>query len=755
MSDKNDSTKSVRSARNQKEGSDQEVGGLSAAKLRTLGARLMKLRDDSRIFHALETALEDDDDWRAVLVHLVLHDLVDAGKNAYVAIALERALCWAHNEGTDMAAELDAAERALVAMPSKVKFEETPLLPNLPIEVVHLAAFLSVKAPDRARAIYPNVSRNVQTALALSLALDEAALPEGAAKPLTRALTPWIGSYADTVHGPWEGREIDIEGLAARLGTEETLTKAAAKLLSGTDPSIDTTVGILPALRIVPKEAARKGLSSFLRRNGNPSQWKELRAALLERPDLEELVMELAEVNEGGSDSEKLLLFNLLDSVPEGVERSVWFSKLSTGDEFLVEYEQFLRTLGRTRALALAEHAFTLPKHRQDWVLLLHRVFGDEARPILLEAIQRGLLRYVGLVPEAALDVLETADLSDEERRKARLKIALGLGKAGQPIPSSLDNVLGESPGALCVVAGQLAEQRALRLLDQCMLAHPPEVVLESLARCPDAPEALRERGIQGFVERRKKVKRTVDARRALRDIPGAAELLERFIVGLDPSEKKLFGILEKAFDAETYAKLVEAAGGEAETRIQKFQRLSEAGGKTTLFFPAEGDLDALAVPSCSYAGGPAPAGVEAPRGREEAKQHVLSIDLSPFPDLVQEFGGETMSLFVEAPRSGEFNDDATLVCSAKLGSIPEGGRPLQVGALNLPAALRESGRKADQRELRGLLRPMDGHVFGPAYWIQESLGASVTLQLNDAYINLGDAGSLYIGDFGTTWQCS
>ena len=285
------------------------------------------------------------------------------------------------------------------------------------------------------------------------------------------------------------------------------------------------------------------------------------------------------------------------------------------------------------------------------------------------------------------------------------------------------------------------------------MQANPPETVIGKLSK---ASRPVRAAAIKTFVARRKKIKKTTDARYELRGFPQLAELLEAELGEVDPGEKKFFRMLEKTLSKDDYARVCAAAGRKVETTLEKLQRLMAGEGDkgTTLFFPAKGELASLRVETLSYVGRTAPPGVQAPKGQEDDASHILSLDLSPFPDLVAEFGAETMSLFVEAPGSGEFNDEGVLLGSPKLAAIPEGCQPLEVGALKLPQALREAGKSEEARDLRSILYARDGHAFGPAYWIQRKLGPSVTLQLNDVYLNLGDAGSFYVGDFGTTWQC-
>lgn len=300
---------------------------------------------------------------------------------------------------------------------------------------------------------------------------------------------------------------------------------------------------------------------------------------------------------------------------------------------------------------------------------------------------------------------------------------------------------------------GLLDESGQAALLKVACSIEVPEQVLIDVRDCSDA---IRREATKNLVVRRKKTGRTSDANYAISRTRGAIEFLTELISDVAPDEKKFFGILEKAFSKEEYALLAAAAGREVETTAQKLRSLMASGSDSgiTLFFPADGELESFTVKSMSYTGPTPPPGVTVPKGRKGNATHILSLDLSAFPTLAERAGGETLSLFVESPDTGEFNDDAALVALSKLASIPEGGRPLQLGSLELPAKLRRTGRSQGGQDLKRILRGCQGHAFGPAYWIQRKHGNSVTLQLNDAYMNLGDAGSLYIGDFGTTWQC-
>ncbi|GAB5544420.1 MAG: hypothetical protein SangKO_041800 [Sandaracinaceae bacterium] len=729
-----------------------EIAGQSEKALRALAKKLTKLRDKYRIGDALEDAVGWKERER-VFFHLFEHDALDAGKNVYLAVYLDTCIAERSAGGADLPRQLAVVERVLAKLPSTVEYAESPMFPNLPGAVFQLATFLWKNAPEQARTLYPNAKANVQTALALAMALDEAELPDGAAEALTRALATHIGQHPDTVYGLWDERSIDIDALAAQLGTEAILKKAGLALLKKKDLDLQTLAGLGAAMRTAPPKGALEGLAGFLSGNGQPDAWGPARDVLADRPDVEALATTVAEQDEEW-DARRLLLFGLLDTVSPALAATLSFDSLSSDSgAFVAAYEGILHALGETEALALGTQTLASDKRDSDkqWIPLLHRVFGEPAMPLLRRAVGEGLLRNVHLAPEASLVALAEADIEPDARTTAEVGIAVALAKTGQPVPETLDDAIAQRPRTLGTFATALPAERMNALIDASMEKNPPEALLEPLCK---APEPVRRHTLVRFVERRKKIKRTTDARRVLRYFEGAAEILAECLEGVDPDEKKFWGILEKAFSKDVYASLAEAAGRKVETAVEKFARLSRDDGGTTLFFPARGELEPLRAETLSYAGGPPPPGVTAPSGREEDKRHVLTLDLSPFPDLVSRFGAETMSLFVEAPNSGAFNDEAELVRSGKLDSVPEGGRALEVGAVKLPEALRQSGRTAEHRELRSLLYRQDGHAFGPAYWIQENLGDSVTLQLNDAYMNLGDAGSLYIGNFGTTWQC-
>lgn len=729
-----------------------EIAGKSEKQLRALGKKLMKLQDNYRIGDALVDAVE----WKdkdAVLLHLIEHGVVDPGRNIYLALCLEEVVK-ERGSGADKARLLDIVEQVLSKIPTNIKYKEGPLLPNLPRAAFQLATFLWKNAPERSRALLPVAKANIQAALALAMALDEAELPDGMAETLTKALAPMIGDHPPTFYGAWDQRKFDLDAFVAQLGTTSILADAAVEHLKKDKPT-PTTAGLLGAFRIAPANTVLSGLESFLSYNARPSAWTAVREQLSERDDLEQLAKNAASIDQGGEERKKLLIYGVLSEISDELADGLWFSSLSDYDgAFIGEYEAILKKLGEERSLELGRRCLdrdTSIEVRKAWVPLLHRVFGTSALPLLIEAVEKGMTRFVSLAPEASIEAMQTAELEDKARVTAQVSIGVAMAKEGKAVPEALDAAIAQRPRTLAVFAPRLSQERTIAILDAAIESHPPEEVLVALVK---APEAIRRHGIKRFVERRKKIKRTADARHMLRSFPNAAHLIEENIGQVDPGEKKFFGILEKSFSKAVFQALSDAVGRHVESTIEKLERLSSDDGKTTLFFPAQGELEGLRVESFSYSGDNAPASVTAPKGREEDMKHILTLDLSPFPDLVSEFGAETMSLFVEAPNSGEFNDDATLVRSGKIEGIPKGGTPIHLGALKLPAALRESGRKAGQRELKPILFRQTGVVFGPAYWIQQKLGSTVTLQLNDAYMNLGDGGSLYIGDFGTTWQC-
>lgn len=213
---------------------------------------------------------------------------------------------------------------------------------------------------------------------------------------------------------------------------------------------------------------------------------------------------------------------------------------------------------------------------------------------------------------------------------------------------------------------GLLDESDQAALLKVACSIEVPEQVLIDVRDCSDA---VRREATKNLVVRRKKIGRTSDANYALSRTRGAIEFLTELLSDVAPDEKKFFGILEKAFSKEEYALLAAAAGREVETTAQKLRSLMASGSDSgiTLFFPADGELESFAVKSMSYTGPTPPPGVTVPKGRKGNATLILSLDLSAFPTLAERAGGETLSLFVESPDTGEFNDDAALVALSKL----------------------------------------------------------------------------------------
>lgn len=744
-----------------------DLGPVSGDKLRTIAKKILKLKDNGRI----RDHIHDNVPYKVadlVVFHLIAHDAIDVGKNIYVLPELKKYLEYGGEPGEEdrRTPHLNTLAKALLQVPSKPEYQYGTDFDNLPNFVVELGAFLVRHAPDKAREIYPSLKPNVQAAISLPMLVDEMALPEGAAESLTNAMTSFIGDYPPAFYVPGREREElkpDVDALIERLGTEEVWLAHCTKAMKKKDCDIRTAFGLHKAIATAKKAPLINTLESLLNNHSDPKGWDEFRGPLAKREDLNALAKEVAKPTSKATERLKLLVLGLAEKLPKGAEDTLDFSSLSGYDgRFVPLYEAVMRSVGEKRALAAGQRALDDDELRpggKAWVTLLARIYPDAASDHIARLIDLGrtettALYHLNLAPQACLEEVQK---HDDLMAKSELLtgIAAGFAAAGEEIPDVLDEAIASRPYHFPTYTNRLSDERWIRIINMALEANPPG---KAIGRVKGTSEAVRQHCVEQLVERRKKIKKQFDGREAFLAVDPNAVMLMPLMANVDPGEKKFFRVLEKTYNKATYKELCEAAGKTVLSRAEKLLALSATGKdddkRPVLFYPAKGDLAQLLVKTLSYSGDVPPPGVDRPKGAEEDKKHILSFDLSPFPALVQEFGHETMSLFVEAPNSGEFNEQAELIGSPKLSAIPEGGRAMDIGAIELPAKLRKSGRSGDAKELRSVLRGLDAHAFGPAYWIQQNLGDSVTLQLNDSFINLGDCGSFYTGYFGTTWQC-
>ncbi|MFK8002613.1 MAG: hypothetical protein AB8H86_23690 [Polyangiales bacterium] len=746
-----------------------DLGTVSGDKLRAIAKKIIKLKDHYRI----ADHIQDNVPYKLsslVVFHLIAHDAIDVGKNVYLLRGMREYLNYdgCENPGDEdrRLAHVDTIAKALLQIPSKPAYDSHPTFANLPDTAVELGLFLVRHAPDKAREIYPSLKPNVQVAISLPMLIDEMELPEGATEALTDAMAPLIGDYAPTFYVPGQDHvelKPDVDALIERMGTQERWMAHCLKAMKKKECDIQTVFGLRKAIETATKAPILNALESILNNHSDPKGWDEFRPALQVRDDLNALAKHVAKPASKATERLKLLVFGLAEKLPKGAEDTLDFSSLSGYDgRFVPLYEAVLRLAGEKRALAAGQRALAnddLRPSGKAWVTLLARIYGDAASDHIARLIELGrtestALYHLNLAPQACLEEVQK---HDDLMAKSELLtgIAAGFASAGEEIPDVLDEAIASRPYDFPKYTNRLSDERWIRVINMALETNPPG---KAIGRVQGTSDPVRQHCVEQLVERRKKIKKQFDGREAFRAVDPNAVMLMPLMAKVDAGEKKFFRLLEKSYDKATYGKLCDAAGKKVLTRAEKLLALSGTGGDTgkrpVLFYPAKGDLAPLAVETLSYSGDVPPPGVERPKGVEEDKKHILSFDLSPFPALVQQFGHETMSLFVEAPNSGEFNEQAELIGSPKLSAIPEGGRAMDIGAIDLPEKLRKSGRSADAKELRSVLGGLDAHAFGPAYWIQQNLGDSVTLQLNDSFINLGDTGSFYTGYFGTTWQC-
>lgn len=747
-----------------------DLGTVSGDKLRAIAKKIIKLKDHYRI----ADHIRDNVPYKLsdlVVFHLIAHDAIDVGKNVYLLRGPREYLNYGGEPGEEdrRLPHLDTIAKALQQIPSKPAYESHPTFANLPDPALELGLFLVRHAPDKAREIYPSLKPNVQVAISFPMLIDEMELPEGAAEALTDAMATFIGDYPPSFYVPGPGHEElkpDVDALIERLGTQEQWLAHCKKAMKKKECDVQTVVGLHKAITTATKAPLFNTLESLLNNHSDPKGWEDIRRVLAARDDLDALAKEVAKPKSKASERLKLLLLSLADKPVKGAEDTLAFSSLSGYDgRFVPLYEGVMRAVGEKRALAAGERALAndeLRPSQKAWVTLLSRIYGDAANDLTARLIDLGrsessALFHLSLAPLACLNEVQKHD-DLMEKSELLTGIAVGFAAAGEEIPEVLDKAIASRPYDFPNYTNRLTDERWIRVINLALESNPPGVVIQ---RVMGTSDAVRQHCIEELVERRKKIKKQFDGRQAFLAVDPNAVMLMPLMSKVDAGEKKFFRVLEKTYNKATFAKLCEAAGKTVLTRAEKLQALSagdtgkgEGEKQPVLFYPAKGDLAPLMVETLSYSGDTPPPGVECPAGVEEDKKHILSFDLSPFPALVQRFGHETMSLFVEAPNSGEFNDHAELIGSPKLSAIPEGGKPMNIGAIELPEKLRKSGRSADAKELRSVLGGLDAHAFGPAYWIQQNLGDSVTLQLNDSFINLGDTGSFYTGYFGTTWQC-
>jgi len=147
---------------------------------------------------------------------------------------------------------------------------------------------------DRARALYERLQPNAQAALALALHLEGHALPEGAAELLTAAMASQIGEPPGLGGGPGQPARLDIDRIAAELGTSAQIDEAALARISS-DESWLNPMGLGGALRRGPVEGVLNMLGGFLRVNSHISRhWDVVRGHLRQRSDLPDLARALA-----------------------------------------------------------------------------------------------------------------------------------------------------------------------------------------------------------------------------------------------------------------------------------------------------------------------------------------------------------------------------------------------------------------------------------------------------------------------------
>lgn len=370
--------------------------GVTSKRLASLGKSLVKISSAYAIENKLEKAFGDWEVGLRGLWHLVRHDAVDCDKNLQLLVVLKDDV----RRGPASEDRLEALEHLLRNITATRPENYPSYMQGVPILMFELAEYLYTHAPERARALYPSVAANVQAALALIMSFHGEPLSSEAAEQLTAALVSSVGAP-----GPADTR-FDVDRIVAQLGTDAMFEQAACSVLADEDRHLVTAQGLRTPLRRAPPELVVDALRRFLRHNSMPSQWTEVREALAERDDLEQIARAIPSTGLVGvqSDRSRLIVFALFDPLPIGLEEQLSFARLHA-PELVDEYRRVLERMGEDRATALARRALedpTLPEHRRAWIPLLAG-FGPSVAPLVREAAAQGLTRYIELAPAEML----------------------------------------------------------------------------------------------------------------------------------------------------------------------------------------------------------------------------------------------------------------------------------------------------------------------------------------------------------------
>lgn len=320
-------------------------------------------------------------------------------------------------------------------------------------------------------------------------------------------------------------------------------------------------------------------------------------------------------------------------------------------------------------------------------------------------------------------------------------------------------------------------------LLDAIRGAKQPEKPFEYVSFLED-PKAVDE-AISLLCERSSDVTELHRMNAALVKFKSMAE--DSFARHIHRATKRSFleGLVERFQWAELDPRAIRVAleGSVRETERTTLERLVRSvSGPEVLYLLFVGKEAEGFVPrkhSLSRSGGEAPglANAEIPRTRTKARMtHLFTLDLEDVPALAARLapqGTRALAYFVEDAGSGEYDDlDARLVAipGTACDALPRrgaSGAPIAVCELGVPSSWfagegdgpQDGGEDGgDGTTLRRLVASAHGHVGGGPLWIQDAERGKDRwiMQVNPGLcdVNLGDAGSLYIYEDETVFQC-
>ncbi|MBZ5710402.1 hypothetical protein [Nannocystis pusilla] len=283
-----------------------------------------------------------------------------------------------------------------------------------------------------------------------------------------------------------------------------------------------------------------------------------------------------------------------------------------------------------------------------------------------------------------------------------------------------------------------------------------------------DAPPELLDMVFQAVMARRQAIgsgSLSGELRKFGREI--VAPILRAF--GDAPAENTLMKELERALAPEVFAAVKAGLGKAVETPEQELRRLAAEvpGPKVRIYRLRRGEGEPGAETVARIGG--TPRGVVAPPvDREEPMEHVITLDLAQLPELAARYpGARSVSLYLPDPQTGERHSRGELVWTAEadLDEAPgstKGAATLRVEAFDVPEVIFDEGGadlEGAAKRVRGFVYSSHGYVGGGPLWLQDGapgVDPDFLFQFDEGlcYINLGDAGVMYVFDGYIDWQC-